>query len=105
MRSRRLINCLGLSYLMISTHALIKDQKYCTSFLSSRVDSVGGCYETGFVQNSRINYISTKKGPCPSGPLKTATWHNVTVYVKGDQVSILLDGERIISTKGHFPTR
>ena len=70
-----------------------------------RVDSVGGCYETGFVQNSQINYISTKKGSCLNGPFKAATWRNITVYVRGEQVSIMLDDEQLITTKGHFPTR
>ena len=85
--------------------ACIRVYSPVTLFLFFRVDSIGGCYETGFVQNSQINYISTKKGPCPNGPFKAATWRNITVYVRGEQVSIMLDGEQLITTKGHFPIR
>lgn len=70
-----------------------------------RPRSLGGCYTTGFVQNTNINWVNSKIGACPGGPFKGAVWNNVTIYVREDDVSIQLDGKHLVTTKSHFPSR
>ena len=71
----------------------------------SRPGSFGGCYNTGFVQNTVINWVNSKIGACPGGRFSGGVWHNVTVYVRGDDVSIELDGKHLVTTKAHYPNR
>eukprot|EP00795_Rhopilema_esculentum_P008279 gene8279-14236_t len=79
--------------------------QYNFDFVYFRPGSFGGCYNTGFVQNTNINWVNAKIGACPGGQFKGAVWNNVTVYVRGDDVSVELDGKHLVSTKAHFPTR
>eukprot|EP00794_Sanderia_malayensis_P012108 gene12108-13359_t len=79
--------------------------QYNFDFVYFKPLSLGGCYTTGFVQNTNINWVNSKIGSCPGGPFKGAAWNNVTVYVREDDVTITLDGKHLVSTKAHFPSR
>ena len=52
-----------------------------------------------------INWVNSKIGACPGGRFSGGVWHNVTVYVRGDDVSIELDGKHLVTTKAHYPNR
>jgi len=79
--------------------------QYNFDFVYFRPGSFGGCYNTGFVQNTVINWVNSKIGACPGGRFSGGVWHNVTVYVRGDDVSIELDGKHLVTTKAHYPNR
>ena len=49
--------------------------------------------------------MNSKIGACPGGRFKGGEWNNVTVYVRGDDVSIELDGKHLVTTKAHYPNR
>lgn len=75
---------------------------YNYDFIYFRPSSRGGCYTTGFVQNSQIQWMNSKVGPCPGGPKGSGMWFNVSIEIRGSLASIQLSGKHIISTNTHF---
>lgn len=64
--------------------------------------SVGGCFTTGFVQNSQLQWSNSRVGACTGGPRKHAEWFNVTIFVSDQRVSISAAGRHVVTTNTHF---
>ncbi|XP_057313977.1 uncharacterized protein LOC130655260 [Hydractinia symbiolongicarpus] len=77
--------------------------EYNYDFVYFRPKSYGGCYTTGYVQNSQLHWVNSKVGSCPGGPLKKNTWINITVNVRGHRVTVLADNKHIVASTTHFP--
>lgn len=63
---------------------------------------MGGCFTTGYLQNSQLRWSNSKVGECAGGKLKHAAWYNITVYVSDSQVSITVGGTHVTSTLSHY---
>ena len=74
------------------------------TILIFRPKSDGGCFTTGFVQNSQIQWtLSSKVGSCPGGPIKQNDWINIIVSIHDQRVSVQASKKHIVTATTHFP--
>ena len=75
-------------------------------FYLPRVGASGNpCFQTGEIQQGRLNWYESQMGSCPHGPPRKARWIHVTLEVRKSDVSVFLEGVHVTSFKGHFPPK